>query len=722
MRPSAQIRGILALTGFTSVVAQVVLMRELMVAFYGNEISLGVMLGCWLLWTALGSGVLGRICAAAEPRYLVAALEAGVAVAFPLAIVAVRESRPLFQHAGGELLGFGPMFLTALVALGLFCPFSGWLFAAASRMLARASGASTASATSLVYVLEAAGSAFGGLLASLVLVRFVPPFGIAAGVAALNLVAAAALVGGKAWRPVLVALLSAALLPFAIRPAENLTLERFWRGFQLLAVRNSVYGNLAVLETEGSRSLAENGLVVTTVPDPAAAEEAVHLPLLEHPRPERVLLVGSCANGSLAEALKYPSLAQLDCVELDPTIPELAGRFFPGAIPPDPRVRMHAIDGQRFLKTGVPSFDVIVVNLPEPQTAQLNRFYTAEFFASAARRLRPGGVLALAFPASENYLSPESQALLRCIHRTLAAVFPHVAALPGETVHLFGSTAPLVTDAPQLIARLHARQVKTLYVNEHFLPFRLAPERVRELAVQIQPNQATPVNRDFAPIAYYFDLTLWSARFGGFYRGLLEHAGQIPFWAVGMAVLAILCGIVFVGRPAPAAFCVGATGFTMIGLEILLLLGFQAVYGYVYQQLALLVAAFMAGMSCGSWLAVRRPAPPPLAPIQLLVAASPPVVFGLMTVGAAAAPLLALVCGALGGFQFATASRHYFTPSKTGSGKLYALDLAGSCAGALLVSAYVIPVFGFLRTSWLMVLVDLVPAIVAAVGRRTPER
>ena len=93
MQPPAQLRGILALIGFTSVIAQVVLMRELMVAFYGNEISLGLVLACWLLWTALGSGVFGRICAGRESRgfdrKMAAALEAAVAVGFPLAIAAV---------------------------------------------------------------------------------------------------------------------------------------------------------------------------------------------------------------------------------------------------------------------------------------------------------------------------------------------------------------------------------------------------------------------------------------------------------------------------------------------------------------------------------------------------------------------------------------------------------------------------------------------------------
>ena len=43
-----------------------------------------------------------------------------------------------------------------------------------------------------------------------------------------------------------------------------------------------------------------------------------------------------------------------------------------------------------------------------------------------------------------------------------------------------------------------------------------------------------------------------------------------------------------------------------MGLEILLLLGFQAIYGYVYHQLAILIAAFMVGMAAGSGWALRK--------------------------------------------------------------------------------------------------------------------
>ncbi|MDH5174636.1 MAG: hypothetical protein OEW43_05190, partial [Elusimicrobiota bacterium] len=51
----------LILIGFTSLAAQIVLMRELMVVFYGNELSLGITLAGWLFWVAVGSWGIGRL-------------------------------------------------------------------------------------------------------------------------------------------------------------------------------------------------------------------------------------------------------------------------------------------------------------------------------------------------------------------------------------------------------------------------------------------------------------------------------------------------------------------------------------------------------------------------------------------------------------------------------------------------------------------------------------
>ncbi|MGC8838985.1 MAG: hypothetical protein ACP5UM_11270, partial [Anaerolineae bacterium] len=53
------------LMGFTFTIAQTLLARELLVAFSGNELSIGLVLGCWLLLEAAGSALAGRM----APRF-----------------------------------------------------------------------------------------------------------------------------------------------------------------------------------------------------------------------------------------------------------------------------------------------------------------------------------------------------------------------------------------------------------------------------------------------------------------------------------------------------------------------------------------------------------------------------------------------------------------------------------------------------------------------------
>jgi spermidine synthase len=741
----------LILIGFTAVIAQIVLMRELIVVFYGNEITLGLMLCTWLLWTAIGSSLMGRAGGRVKSRTLVAALEGVISIAFPASIIAVRASRAALQALPGEILGPGPMLLTSFLAIGLFCTVSGWLFAAGSRLYSEEKVGSAAKATSSAYLLEATGSGVGGLLAGVILIRYLSPFDMAALLALLNLAAAAML--AIAARPLrravlaaLLAVLAVCVFPLAARHLEDWSRALLWRGLHVAASRNSVYGNLVIAKTEGSASLYENGLVLFDVPNPAAAEEAVHFALLEHPEPRSLLLIGGGVNGSLAQALQHPSLKRLEYVELDPAIPEMAAAWFPREWAParsDPRVHVRMSDGRLFLKNAGTMFDVMIVNLPDPETAQLNRFYTLEFFREARRGLNPGGILSLHATASENYISPSAAEFLRCIYRTLREAFPEVIAIPGDTVHFCATARPgiLTTDPAVLLRRLHTRGLRTGYVSEFYLPFRMSPDRVAQLESDIRPRADTPVNRDFAPIAYYFDVALWSTRFHHVYRPLFQALAQAPFGAVAGGTALLLFAAPWFARCLPskeqrarasAGFCVAATGLTLIGMEILLLLAFQAVYGYVYHQLAIVIAGFMGGLACGAWLGVRRVGSNEmglLAGLQCTVALCPLLLYSLLVavarlsqpaqlavVGQVLFPLLAVLCGLPGGFQFPVASRIYFDQPKRreGSlGSLYGLDLAGSCVGAIVLSAYLIPVYGFLKTSLLLAMVSLAPALLA---------
>ena len=271
-------------------------------------------------------------------------------------------------------------------------------------------------------------------------------------------------------------------------------------------------------------------------------------------------------------------------------------------------------------------------------------------------------------------------------------MFPNVVTIPGDTVHFFAATQPgiLVADAQGLLGRLRARRIQTSYVREYYIPFRMMPDRMADLESQIRPQPGTPINQDFAPIAYYFDVALWSARFSSTYRGFFRSVAQVSFSGlVAGVILALVALAAIVGWLSPrtqrarasAGLCVAAMGFTLIGLEMLLLLAFQAIYGYVYHQLAIVIAAFMVGMALGSWWGllqaptgaagpVERREMRCLAVLQALAALSPFVLyllfrflapiqnqFGLFLASQIVFPVLAVCCGFMGGLQFPLASR-----------------------------------------------------------------
>jgi spermidine synthase len=728
-------------------------MRELIVVFNGNEMSLGILLATWLFWTALGGSLSSALrVGKRNPNRTTAILECLLATSLPPTIWALRVSKSYLQSVPGELVGPLPMLLVSLGCLCLFCAISGALFVVGARMVEFECKASLRMAATSAYLFEAAGSALGGIVASIVFLPFLEAFQIAAILALCNLCMAVTL-----WlrmrRKRIVALVGFAtliaipLLLFVAPRLNNLSQARLWRGFRLLESRDTIFGNLAVTETGTLRSIYDNGVILANVPDENAAEEAVHYALLEHPEPRNVLLIGGGVNGSVAQALKHPSIARIDYVELDPALIDMARQFFPeqSALNADSRVQIHYADGRRYLKAAGGTFDVIILDVPDPQTAQLNRFYTEEFFTSARDHLAPGGLLALELRSAEETISPDLGEFLRCIQRTLNEVFPNVAVIPGETIHLFGAVRSdvLTTDPGTLMARLRERHIHTEYVREYFIPYRMMPDRMEQVQEQLQPTASTPVNRDFAPIAYYFDVVLWGTQFKSGYATWFRAAAHIPFRGILFTVVVVLSLVAALSMFAPtpesrprsaAAYCTAASGFTLMALQIFILLAFQSIYGYVYHQLAILIGLSMAGIALGSWLGMRQiqscghsPCRR-MAETQFLLCISGPLflfavsllarVSGAAIIWIAAQllfPALAALSGILGGYQFPIASEIYFYEGngKAGLGTLYAIDLLGGCGGALVLSSYMIPVFGFWKTAWLCVAINFVPALVA---------
>ena len=100
----------LATIGFTATIAQIVLMRELVATFYGNELLFGLVLMAWLAWGAVGAWGLARL--AGRPQLGWGAFAGGLVLAgllFPLQITLVRHARTLLGVTPGAFVEFVPM-------------------------------------------------------------------------------------------------------------------------------------------------------------------------------------------------------------------------------------------------------------------------------------------------------------------------------------------------------------------------------------------------------------------------------------------------------------------------------------------------------------------------------------------------------------------------------------------------------------------------------------
>ena len=739
-----------AAVGFAAVVGQVVLLREAIAIFNGNEISIGVFLGVWLAWTAAGSAAMSRLIQdKRNVRGWIAACASVCGASLPATVWMLREARVYLQTTPGELLGPVAMTLTMVLCLSIFCLLAGCMFALAARWFCIAGAGTVHTAVSLAYLLETVGSAAGGIAASLVLLRVLGPFQMALvaamllmcvglGVALQGRMRAAALGG--------VVICGAALMVVAPR-MEKLTESRMWSGFDVLAVTDSIYGRLAVLNANGMRTIYADGEVAANVPDPAAAEETAHYALLEHAAPRRILMMGGGMNGSIAEVLKHRTVERLDYVELDPAMIAMYRSQFAQEWRRqfgDSRVHVHLGDGRLYLKSVQDRYDVVMVHAPDPLNAQWNRFYTVEFFREAKARLAVGGVMAMELHAAEEAIGPELREYLSTMLRTFGEVFPQVAVIPGETMHVFGAMEPgvLSEDPGVLAARLNERGIETQYVRPLAIRYRMMPDRMAQAHELMPGTSAAPVNRDFKPVAYSLGAAVWNAQFNKGYARLLasvERRGvATPLMSAGAAMLALM--LVWLAAPRArsrltAGWAMMATGFAMMALQILVLLAFQAVCGFVYAELAILIGMFMAGMALGSWRgrmrAERKDArlTALAAWNQVLLAIAAPL---LLLIGSALSwvsggeslillrlgfPVLALLCGIPGGYAFplmtAMAERG---AAKQGTGMFYALDLAGGCLGALVLAGIVIPVFGFWNTAWLTAVVNAGPALVLGVS------
>jgi len=738
--PAAFVLAAAAVIGVVGIVIQVLLTRELLVVFQGNEFTIGIVMANWLLLEAAGalSARFGR--SSRTHQWFLLALALSV-LSLPLSLYLARSLRWFLGVGPALSLDLGQMAVGSFLALAPACITHGACFTFACRAYNRLAAGGKELA-GRVYVWETVGTLVGAVLLTGVLALRWPAFTItawlAATAAAAVVLAAFALVSTglrRRWLAVglVLLLMAVAAVPGSwVARLQEQTLALHWQGRDVLFHEDSYYGSITAMETREQQMIYYDGSPSLIIPDPdlERLETTAHVSLLFHQEPRDILLVSGGAGGLLQEIQKHP-MDTLDYVELDPALLTAAARLDAPLVRQeldDPRLRTIPKDGRLFVSSTDRVYDAVILHVGEPSTLQTNRLYTQEFFSQIKERLRPGGLLALTLPGSSSHLGHELLRLNRSMYRTLDSVFSHVRILPGDiNVYLASSDHGLHGVGPdEMTARLRERDLETVLVTESYLDYRLDDDRWSRFQDKISDVSGIRANTDFNPAAVYYTLGHWGAMFSPQLQRImsaLDAMGMYQWLAVFSFLLAAAVLWLWVqrrgGQPkgvqhwtiyGAVACALITTGMAGMVLDLMILFAFQSLHGYVYQAMALLIALFMAGAAVGAWWSGRtaegKQTIGRLAAVDVLLVAMLAVLPQYLRL-AAASPVFfmaaSVAAGALTGAQFPFAASCLHASGRPSAGGLaYGLDLAGGWAGALISAVFLVPLLGIAHTAWVI--------------------
>ncbi len=698
----------LIVLGITSLVTQVIILREFLSVFMGNELVIGIILANWMLITGFGS-YLGRFMNRIKDTIRISFIaQIGMGI-LPFLTVFLLNYLRNSVFLPGSLVGVFEIFAASFILLLPFCLLSGFLFTFLASGL---SLVHKSKRIDIAYALESSGSLIGGILFSFILVFLITPFQILTILLILNLFVAFWI--NFFYRKTILIILSLILVMLVSGFTFLTPFDRFVKSFlypnqDIVFLKETPFGNLTVTKTGEQHNFYENQVLLFNTLNFIANEEAVHYAMVQHENPENVLVISGGVSGMMQEIMKYP-VKNVDYVEINPWLVKVGEKYYDKL--KDSRIHVYNKDARLFLKDNHGPYDVVLANLPPPSTANLNRYYTIEFFHQIQCCMSDIGVLSIDLPSTGNYAGEEANIVNSLIFNTLKQVFRNVILIPGEKNYWVASNNVLDFD---ITGKIDKKGIENQYVNRYYIDDTLLKDRSNFFMNQLDKDAG--INKDFEPSAYFHQISSWLSYY------------QLNMWVFGGIILIVM--LFLLSRLNLIQAGIFAGGFAASSLEVILIITFQIIYGYVYLMSGVIIAVFMGGLTLGA-LAGRR-----------IVKASGPVSYSgnQLAIGlfALLLPLVINVIKPITGYQFIVHFIFFIltmaisflvgtlfsigshiqkgdVPAVTSG--IYSADLAGSAFGALIVSAFLIPLIGMVKVSIAVGLINVLFAGITWINRK----
>lgn len=198
----------------------------------------------------------------------------------------------------------------------------------------------------------------------------------------------------------------------------------------VLYKNTSKFQTVEIIDTEAfGKMLLLDGLVMTTERDEFFYHEMIaHIPMLSHPNPKHVLVIGGGDGGTVREVLKHDCVESVVLCEIDGLVIDVCKQYLPTIASKlnDEKVSIEVRDGIEYIAKNKNKFDIILIDSTDPMGPGEGLF-TEEFYKNVNAALKEGGIMVA---QSESPFANQKE--IKKIYPLLRKAFPIVRAYAGS--------------------------------------------------------------------------------------------------------------------------------------------------------------------------------------------------------------------------------------------------------------------------------------------------